>query len=496
MKLPNSIEACHTLIRSLFEEHEKLRALIKKQSEILKAQEKMIKEQDEKIKLYELRIKEIEARLNQNSQNSSKPPSSDIFKRKKKKQKPGLPRKPKKQGGQKGHKGNTLKMVEAESVDDVIALKPGRCSCGKGLKCQGMEVHSRRQVFDIPKPKLLVTEYQQYSCTCPCCGKKNYGVYPEAVKAPTQYGIGIRSLVTLLSVKYHLSHQHISELLVDLYKHPINGATIQSSIKTASKQAEDALRQIKSELLKLDVLHVDETGIQVKAQPYWLHVASNEKWTYLYAHKNRGRKALEEGFSSLYNYTGTIIHDSWETYWGLKAGRHGLCGAHILRELRAQIEQGRKWAQRMYSLLLKLYEKYILGEEIHRRSYEWRLYKQIIKQALEEEAPPVKKKGARGRPKKTKGRNLAERLLKYQEEVLRFCREVNIPFTNNQAERDLRPAKGKLKVAGSFRSVHGAQHFARLQSIFSTWRKQGYHVFEELKTMMRGEKTAFLMNPT
>jgi len=463
----------------LLKQIESLTALVEEQAILIKSQGEQ--------------IKELEARLNQNSQNSSKPPSSD-FNKPSKKTRSALPKEPKKQGGQKGHKGDTLKMVDAESVDTIISLKPERCKCGKRLKRQVMDVHSRRQVLDIPEPKLQITEYQQYSCSCPSCGRINYGEYPEQVKAPVQYGIGIKALTTLLSVKFHLSHQSISELFVDLYNQPINGATIQSSINVASKHSEETLEHIKSELLKLVSIHLDETGLRVGKRKYWLHVASNEIWTYLYAHKNRGRKAIEESFLELYKYKGTAIHDSWETYWSLKTANHGLCGAHLLRELNGQIEQGRKWAPKMLDLLIKLYKKDKLGESIDRRSAEWRQYKQICKEALEEEPPPIKK--ARGKLKRTKGRNLAERMLKYQEEVLRFSREVNIPFTNNQAERDLRPVKGKTKVAGSFRSIHGAQYYARLQSVFSTWRKQGYNVFDELKTMINGEKPAFLLNPT
>lgn len=479
MILPDNIEACHIIILELIQQVNTLTALAEKQAIIIKNQG--------------AKIKELEARLNQNSQNSSKPPSSD-FNKPAKKTRSALPKELKKQGGQKGHKGSTLKMVDSQDADNVIPLKPERCKCGKRLKRQPMVSHSRRQLFDIPKPKLIITEYQQYSCSCPECGKTNYGVYPDQIKAPVQYGVGIKSLTTLLSVKFHLSHQSISELFVDLYKQPINSATIQSNIQTASKHSDETLEHIKSELLKLANIHLDETGLRVKNKKYWLHVASNEMWTYLYAHKNRGRKAIEEEFLEIYNYVGTVTHDSWETYWSLKKANHSLCGAHILRELVALIEQDRKWASKMLNLLIKLYKKNKGGKQIDRRSSEWRQYKQICKAALEEEPPPVK--GARGKPKSTKGRNLAKRLLKYQEEVLRFSREVDIPFTNNQAERDLRPAKGKIKVAGSFRSVQGAQYYARLQSVFSTWRKHGYNVFEELKTMINDGKPAFLLNPT
>lgn len=479
MKLPNDIKSCHILLEELF-------AQVAILTKIVERGEILIKAQSDK-------IKELEVRLNQNSQNSSKPPSSD-FNKPPKKRRPGIPREIKKKGGQIGHKGDTLKMVKEADVDDVIKLNPIRCNCGKRLKRQQMQLHSRRQQFDIPDPKLFITEYQQLSCTCPSCGQINYGKYPEDIKAPVQYGVGVKSLVTLLSVKCHLSYQNINGLFVDLFGQTINGATIQFAIEKSSIQSEATITYIKNKLLESAVSHLDETGYRVKQSKYWLHVMSNGLWTFLYTHKSRGKKAIKEELPDIYDYTGTIIHDSWQTYWNIKSAKHGLCGSHILRELTALVEQNSKWAKQMFDLILGLYKKNVKEELINRNSLEWKEYKRICLAALEEEPPPVK--GERGKPKKTKGLNLAERLMKYQEAVLRFARESNVPFTNNQAERDLRPTKGKMKVAGCFRSVAGARHYARLQSVFSTWRKQDYNIFQELKTILNGGIPTFLAETT
>ena len=187
----------------------------------------------------------LEARLNQNSQNSSKPPSSDEHKPKRK---PGLPKVPKERGGQKGHKGDTLKMIPSDQVYNVEELKPLRCTCGKRLLRQEMELQVRRQVFDIPDPKLLVTEYRQYSCNCPNCGQLNKGQFPQEVSAPVQYGVGVQALVNILNVKYHLSYQHIEELFGDLFNQPVNASTIQNALVKANIRVEPVLEQIKSKL--------------------------------------------------------------------------------------------------------------------------------------------------------------------------------------------------------------------------------------------------------
>ena len=134
-----------------------------------------------------MEVQELRARLDQNSGNSSRPPSSDVIKPKRKRS-TGLPKASKLKGGQKGHKGGTLKMVE--QADEVKQLRPSRCACGQRLLRQSMSVHARRQLFDLPEPTLDVVEYQQMSCCCPSCGAQNLGQFPDVVKAPVQYAIG------------------------------------------------------------------------------------------------------------------------------------------------------------------------------------------------------------------------------------------------------------------------------------------------------------------
>lgn len=405
------------------------------------------------------------------------------------KRKPGIKRKRKKSGGQKGHKGNTLKMVEPNEVNKTKLLKPDRCRCGQRLLRQGMEVESRRQVFDIPDPQLLVTEYQLLGCDCPKCGRHNVGVFPEHVKAPVQYGSGVRALISLLSIKCQLSQKNISELFEDLFGYAVNSATIQSTLDRAYKQSEKVAHQIKAAALSRSILHLDETGMQIQKKRSWLHTMCNDTWTWLHIHSRRGKKALQANTPGLFDYSGVVVHDCWSTYWSLTSATHVLCNAHLLRELKALMEQDSKWATRMHRLLMKLYEKYTQGQQIDRLSLEWRQYDTICRAAFKEEPPPVK--NARGKPKKTKGRNLAERFEKHKEAILRFAIEPGIPFTNNQAERDVRPAKGKLKIAGCFRTWKGAQQYARLQSVFSTWKKQQYDIFKELKAILNGSQFSF-----
>ena len=96
------------------------------------------------------------------------------------------------------------------------------------------------------------------------------------------------------------------------------------------------------------------------------------------------------------------------------------------------------------------------------------------------EAQPPLRTGKRGRKKRRIGHNLALRLRKHKEGCLRFLTDPRTPFTNNEAERDLRMAKLRQKISGGFRSERGAYNFARMRAVIATARKQGWNVLQTL----------------
>lgn len=119
-------------------------------------------------------------------------------------------------------------------------------------------------------------------------------------------------------------------------------------------------------------------------------------------------------------------------------------------------------------------------ERVKRRAQLCSRYDHICKIGLQHEPPPLKTKGKRGKYKRTKGRNLVERLTSKKDAVLAFAFYKNVPFTNNLAERDIRPLKVKQKVSNCFRTVKGAEIYARIQGFISTARKNNRNVFSEL----------------
>lgn len=425
------------------------------------------------------RIAELESRLNSNSNNSSKPPSSDGYKKK-----PGLPRKKKgKQGGQEGHKGRTLQQVE--HPDKIVKHKPKPCDCGHELPDHELILSEKRQVFDLPKSELEITEHQILKGKCPGCGKWCKGTAPKGVNAPVQYGNGVKAYAVLLNVHFKLPFKKIQLLFGDLFGYSINESTVYSASRQCYEKLEETEETIKSQIAVSDVAHADETGLRVAGKLHWLHTASSLLFTYLFVHEKRGKLALESDKSILDRISGWLVHDCWSSYFSFKM-KHALCGAHILRELEGLVENGKsKWAGVFKIFLMSVYEM-PFEERFRRRQHIEARYTLICNIGEKAEPPARKTPGKRGKYKRTKGRNLVERLIREQQAVLAFAFNKEVPFTNNLAERDIRPAKVKQKISNCFRTFSGAEIYARIEGFVSTVRKHDRNVFSELCTTFEG----------
>jgi transposase len=326
--LPKTIEACHELIRQLL---------------------LVIERQQAEIEELKVEVAELRAKLNQNSQNSSRPPSSDGFN--KPNPKPAFTKKKKRRGGQLGHRGKTLKRVE--NPDVVIDCEPLDCVCGKGQWIDKVEIIEARQVFELPDPRLEVLEYRRIKRVCRC-GLTNCGEFPEKVVAPVQYGEKVQTLVTLLSVHGCLSYRKIGQLFADIYGYQLNAATAQEMVKRTAQVM--PMEEIKAGIVESEVAHFDETGIRENGKLKWIHNASTEKLTYQFVHEKRGKEAMRSENSVLPKYQGVAIHDCLESYFGFTGFKHGTCNSHILRELNGIIENNEsKWGASMKKLMLKMY---------------------------------------------------------------------------------------------------------------------------------------------
>lgn len=458
IKLPETIADCHSLIKHLL---------------------LIIEKQQAEIDLLKAEVSQLQARLNQNSQNSHRPPSSNGFNQ----PKPALKRKKKRhKGGQAGHRGKTLKRVAVPDV--VVDCEPLDCQCGKPQWSQRSEIMDSRQVFEMPEPRLEVIEFRRIKRKCGC-GREVCGEFPSEVVAPVQYGQRVQAMVALLSVHGCLSFGKIGQLFADLYGYELNTATAQTMVnRTAQVMPMEAIKEAVGEA---NVVNFDETGLKENGKLKWLHTASTADLTYQFVHPKRGREAMRSEPSILGEFVGIGVHDCWESYFSFRQMRHAICNAHILRELTGIIENNAsKWGVQMKELLLEMYQASDYGKGIIKEISEFEVrYDKILAQA-EVEEPPPEKVHEKGKLKRTKGRNLLERLKKHKAAVLLFAVEKEVPFTNNQAERDIRPAKVKQKMSGGFRAESGSESYSRIHSFISTLRKQSRQVFQELLSVIKG----------
>lgn len=447
----------------------------------------------------ERRIKSLEDQLAKDSHNSSKPPSSDGFGKKSKSQ---CAKSNRKVGGQKGHKGNTLQMVA--DPDEIVVHSVEQCHhCGFPLSDNPAADVEKRQVFDIPPLRLQVTEHHSQLKICPCCLRQSKAAFPDGVNSAVQYGNRIRALVVYLMNYQFIPYERCRAFFTDLFSHSLSVATLLRANQECYEKLSGVEESIRQLLLKSAVIHCDETGYYVNSHRHWLHVVASPFLTLYKAHRNRGKKAMDE-MGVLPGYQGTALHDYWSSYYRYSC-RHALCNAHHLRELTfLHEEHQQQWALQMHRLLLDIKKavdltkatSHSLGQQTL-RNFEDR-YQAILKNGLEEclaHSPPVEQPKKRGRRKQSKSKNLLDRFKDRQREILAFMYDFNIPFDNNLAERDLRMMKVQQKISGCFRTEMGAEIFCRIRSYISTARKQGLNVINAIQMALENQPYYPVLEP-
>lgn len=418
--------------------------------------------------------------LQRDSRNSHQPPSQDP---------PWTSRSERRKsdkasGGQKGHKGKTLKM--SEHVDQVVTLPlKGQCGCGHRWDEVEVEAYRARQMHDLPEIRLLVTEYQAEVKTCPHCQSQEQAQFPEDVPGQVQYGPRLHALGLNLTVGHFLPLERTCEVLEDLCGTTISQGTLVLNQQVAAQRLLPFEQDLKTALQQENVLYADETGSKVSGKLQWIHVVSSKMLTLYGHHHHRGLEAVKH-MGVLPEFKGILMHDAWGTYFKLPA-QHALCNAHLLRELKGLGLSGQTWATELRTALQGIYHRRKTGMLTEREKEAFREhFDRLVERGLEANPAHESSAGKRGRVKQSVGRNLALRLQKYQTAVLRFLEDPDMPFDNNQAERDIRMMCVKRKVSGGFRSEGGGEVFCRIRSYLSTLRKQGLNALSGLTSIFQG----------
>lgn len=431
-------------------------------------------------------IKILMGKAGMNSRNSSIPPSQDQNRERTKKT-AGK----RKVGGQPGRQGVTLKLLD--NPDQIKTLNLDRRSLPRGTWQEAG--YERRQVIDI-RIQRHVTEYRAQILEN-AHGQRYVAEFPADVTRPAQYGRSVKAHAVYLSMFQLLPYERIQSMFADQYGIPLSAGSLVNFNRDAAARLVPFEELARQWLTTEPLLHADETGINLDGKRHWLHVLSAQRCALLGMSPRRGTEAMD-AMGVLPKFKQILIHDHWKPYYTYGC-THALCNAHHLRELiYAHEEDGQRWAGNMHTLLLALRDAVeqaggVLPPDQAKR---WRTrYRKVLGHGETECPAPARDRGSprRGRIKRSKSRNLLERLRDYEDDVLRFMVQPEVPFTNNQGERDLRMAKVQQKISGCFRSEEGARNFCRIRSYLLTCQKNDVEPGEGLNLLFNGKWPGFLV---
>jgi transposase len=432
----------------------------------------------------EQRVKELETQLARNSSNSGKPPSSDGLS----KPSPKSLRTPsgRKRGGQPGHPGQTLQRVKNPDHIQVHRLEVCPQCGGRDLGPEPVLDYESRQVFDLPPRPLEVTEHRAQIKCCPHCGEEARADFPAGVGAPAQYGPRFESLMVYLNQQQLLPYDRLAQLCEDLFGQPLSAGTLVAANVRVFAQLEPFAQVLIKQVPQAPVVHLDESGLRVAGTLHWLHVASTATLTAYGVHPKRGTEAMDV-LGIIGACRQWVIHDHWKPYFSYPECLHALCNEHLLRELKFLWEEQQElWARQLSDLLLALHRRVQqhgpFGQRLFKRAL--KNYRAVVRRGRYRH--PCRARG-QGRSAQSKAANLLDRLEDFEGSILAFLWDERVPFTNNQAEQDIRMIKVRQKISGCFRTLHGAQMFCRIRSYLSTCRKQGRNLWQAVQQAVVGQ---------
>ena len=430
----------------------------------------------------------------QNSHNSSRPPSTDGAEQPKPK---SLRKKSgRKSGGQPGHPGRTLQSSDTPKHVQIHPLL--ECECGEDLSQEPAVDYQRRQVFDLPTLELECTEHRAEIKECPCCHRTVVAAFPADAQAPVQYGKNFRALLAYLYDAQEGASRRIGEMCAEMFGYAVSEATLQSARQEQYEALEPFEKRLVEILPQEPVLHADETSVMIDKVRHWRHVLCTPLLTFFAIHLSRGKDAIEAA-GIIPRFTGWLMHDFLSSYLGFENCLHTFCKSHLLRELIFLFEQHHQpWAGDLHDLFLDLHRcvqnRKARDAPMTEKEYQrWcDQYRKLLR-AGRKANPLTPEQRAHPRAKQSKEQNLLDRLEGYDDAILAFLWNLDLPFTNNEAERAFRMMKVRMKISGCFRTFVGACRHARIRSYISTLRKHGLPVLEYLRRALDGRP--FLPQP-
>jgi hypothetical protein len=425
------------------------------------------------------RLKSI---INNDSSNTSLPPSTDEKGSRPANTFNGREKSGKKAGGQKGHKGVTFTKAEIEEK-----IKSGRCSYE--IKKIGNPSTGRfitKYVIDLDiKP--IITEIHIYADE-----RGKFHVPPE-YRSDVTYGADIKALVVALYSEGVMSNDRIAAFLnaASNDELALSEGSVYGFCRKFSDKAITSIQHLESELLNQDVVATDATNVTVNGKQNYIRNFSIENTVLYRAMKSKTIIAMKK-LNFLENFTGILVHDH-ETALYHFGTDHAECNVHLIRYLKKTTEDTKhKWAGQMISLLCEANKsrKALIEQGISCFSnevisiYEKR-YMELIFLGQEENKTTQHKYAKKDETK------LLNRLIKYSHNHLLFLHNFDVSFDDNISERDLRKAKNRQKMAGGFRKDSGHEMYCSILTIIETLKRRKMGIIEYIKKLFLGTPAIF-----
>jgi transposase len=446
------------------------------------------------IRVLEVRVAALESemqalheQLQQTSQNSSRPPSSDPPQH----QRRWRPRSKRRRGGQPGHPGHTRTLLPVEAVDEVVVLKPVQCTSCSALLSGEDPTPWRHQVIELPPIKPIVTEYQWHQLMCPACGEVTRAAWPAGVPSGT-YGPRVQATVALCTGAYRLSKRLTRQMLDDVFGVPMSVGTISPLEQSTTVAVATPVEEARTYVHKQAVTHLDETSWRQGGKHAWLWVAGTSWVTVFVVRLSRGGPVARELLGE--TFAGILVTDRYSAYNWYPVRWRQLCWAHVLRDFEAMRDRGGQSQELGEALLAQAHQMFTWWHRVREGTLQRSTFRAYMS-PLRREVERLLDAGSRGGVPKTAG--TCRDILKRREALWTFVQVDGVDPTNNAAERSLRP--GVLWRKGSFgtQSEEGSRFVESLMTVVITLKQQQRNVLEYLteacEAALRGDAAPSLL---
>jgi transposase len=434
------------------------------------------------------RVEHLERQARRDSSTSSRPPSSDSPYKKKGADRSLRDRGKRRPGKQPGEAGTTMNLVD--DPDERLEYPPAACcGCGAGLAGEPVLAQRRHQVTDIaPAPAPKVTEYVAQAKECPGCGTVTEGELPAHVRARASFGPETCAQAANLTAGHHIPVYRSTLLLCQLAGIAVSTGWMAGIRGRAASlvEASGFMDRVRELLKTAPAVHADETPARAAGGTRYVHLACTRYLTCLHT-GDRSADAIDAG-GVLPGYSGVIVRDG---YGHLTDALHAWCGVHLLRDLKALSDfepSPQQWASQMAALLIDARDAASAARRAGQFVLDAGVLDDLVTRYRELAAAGLAANLYRRTATAKDARRIARRFLGFEDLILRFATRPDLDiFSNNEAERTIRPVKVQQRSSGGcWRTIDGLADFALIQSYLSTAAKWGISKLDALRDLFNG----------